>query len=80
MLYNVIRVKEETKIKKRVQEENKMKKYNLHHTALTRGYVSVKEIEGIKEDYSGKFGTGYTIKRNNPNSTRYCFIEYWVEE
>lgn len=54
-----------------------MKKYEYHHTALTRGYVSVKS-EGIKEEYAGKFGTGYTVKRNNPDSTRYCYIDYYV--
>lgn len=54
------------------------KNYNYHHTSLTRGYVSVNETEGIKESYSGRFGTGYTIKRNNPNSTRYCYIDYYV--
>lgn len=56
-----------------------MKKYSYHHTALTRGYVSVKETDGIKERYSGRFGTGYTIKRHNPNSTFYCYIDYYVE-
>lgn len=55
-----------------------MAKYNYHHTALTRGYVSVKETEGIKERYSGRFGTGYTVKRHNPNSTFYCYIDYYV--
>jgi hypothetical protein len=54
-----------------------MKRYKYHHTALTRGYVSVKS-EGVREDYTGRFGTGYTIKRNNPDSTRYCYIDYYV--
>lgn len=55
-----------------------MKEYKLHHTALTRGYVSVKETEGIKEKYSGRFGDGYTVKSHNPNSTQYCYISYYV--
>lgn len=64
-----------------MKKQNGMeKKYELHHTALTRGYVSVKNTEGIKEQYNGKFGTGYTVKHHNPNSTRYCFVEYWVAE
>lgn len=54
------------------------KEYRLHHTATCRGYVSVKETAGIKEAYAGRFGTGYTVKRNNPNSTRYCYIDYYV--
>lgn len=50
----------------------------LHHTALTRGYISVKNTDGIKETYSGKFGNGFTVKRHNPNSTRYCYIDYYI--
>lgn len=50
-----------------------------HHTSMSRGYVSKKAIEGIKEEYNGRFGKGYTIKTNNPNSTRYCFISYYTE-
>ena len=49
-----------------------------HHTSLTRGYVSVKAHDGIKEPYKGRFGEGYTIKRHNPRSTSYCFIEYYI--
>lgn len=49
-----------------------------HHTALTRGYVSVKETNGIKEPYKGKFGKGYTVKRHNSNSTFYCYIDYYI--
>lgn len=49
-----------------------------HHTALTPGYVSNKLTDGIKTPYSGRFGTGYTIKRHNPDSTRYCFIDYYT--
>ena len=52
--------------------------YKAHHTALTRGYVSIKETEGIKEPYKGMFGEGCTIRSHNPNSTRYCYITYYV--
>ena len=58
--------------------ETKMKEYREHHTALVRGYVSVNEAEGIKASYKGRFGEGYTIRRHNPDSTRYCFITYYV--
>lgn len=51
--------------------------YRKHHTALTRGYVS-KASNGIQEPYKGKFGEGYTIRSYNPDSTRYCFITYYV--
>lgn len=46
--------------------------YKAHHIALTRGYVSVNNNEQPKS-YKGKFGVGYTLRTNNPNSTRYCF-------
>ena len=39
-----------------------MKKATYHHTALTRGYVSVKEGEGIKVPYSGRFGEQENLK------------------
>lgn len=51
--------------------------YSEHHTSLSRGYVSVKNNEQPKP-YKGKFGKGYTIRTNNPNSTRYCFITYYI--
>lgn len=56
-----------------------MKNIKLHHTSLTRGYVSVKS-EVIKEDYNGRFGKGHTVKTHNPNSTRYCYISYYIEQ
>ena len=54
-----------------------MKNYKEHHTSLSRGYVRVGQK--IKEEYNGRFGKGYTIKRHNPNSTQYCYITYYVE-
>lgn len=49
-----------------------------HHTALTRCYVKVNHE--IKEPYKGRFGEGYTVKTHNPNSTRFCFISYYVKD
>ena len=54
------------------------KEYKLHHTALCRGYVSVKVTGGIRERYKGRFGEGFTVKTHNPNSTYYCNIAYYV--
>lgn len=57
------------------------KEYKKHHTALSRGYVSVKN--GGEEEpvpYKGKYGEGYTIKSHNPNSTYYCYITYYVDD
>lgn len=51
----------------------------LHHIATAPGYVSVKNKEGIKSPYKGRYGIGYTIRRHNPNSSRYCIIEYYIE-
>lgn len=49
-----------------------------HHTALARGYVSAKCVSGIRYPYSGKYGEGYTVRRHNPDSTRYCYMDYYV--
>ena len=56
-----------------------------HHESLKRGYVSVKETDGIKMNYNGikmnyngRFGKGYIVLKHNPLSTRYCICEYWV--
>lgn len=49
-----------------------------HHTSLCRGYVSVKAEDGIRQPYKGRFGKGFTVKKHNPNSTLYCYIEYWI--
>lgn len=51
----------------------------LHHTALTRGYVSRKS-SGIVESYNGKFGSGYVIKVPCYFSTQYYHKEYYIEE
>lgn len=55
-----------------------MKKAVYHHSALARGYVRVGRV--IKADYNGRFGKGYTICRNNPRSTNYCFKDYYIEK
>lgn len=50
----------------------------LHHTALAKGYIKVGQE--IREEYNGRFGTGYTVKTHNPNSTRFCFIAYYINK
>ena len=50
--------------------------YEYHHTALAVGYV--RKGHTLIEKYEGRFGVGYTIKHNNPNSTRYCHISYYT--
>ena len=52
------------------------KNYTAHHTSLARGYVRVgKEIIA---EYNGRFGCGYAVMTHNDNSTRYCYITYYV--
>lgn len=48
-----------------------------HHTSLCKGYVSTKS-NGEVEGYSGRFGTGVTVKEHNSRSKRYCYISYYV--
>lgn len=46
---------------------------------MKKEYVSTK-IDGIKDPHNGRFGKGYIIKRNNPKSSRYCYIDYYIEK
>ena len=55
-----------------------MKRYVKHQTSLTAGYIGVNKTE--KRPYSGRFGKGYVKLTHNPDSTRFCFITYYVEE
>ena len=48
-----------------------------HHTARVRRYVS-RKIDGIAEPYKGKFGTGYKVYEPAWDSTRYCYVTYYV--
>ena len=50
-----------------------------HHTSLERGYVSRKNNDGILMPYKGKFGKGYKLYTSNLNSTRYCYVTYYIE-
>lgn len=52
--------------------------YKYHHSSYKQGYVKVKEIN--VNAYRGRFGTGYTVCRNNPNSSRYMIIDYYVKK
>ena len=54
-----------------------MKKLELHHEALARGYIRVGETK--EEPYKGRFGVGKKVYKHNPNSSRYCIVEYWTE-
>lgn len=55
-----------------------MKELRFHHSALHRGYIRVGMT--IEESYKGRFGVGKKILKNNPRSSRYYIVEYWIEE
>lgn len=52
------------------------KEYSYHHCATHRGYQSVKG--SYFEHYDGKFGTGYKEHINDPRSTMYHTVVYWI--
>ena len=47
------------------------------HTSYFRGYVS-RKTDGYIEPYKGRFGTGFTHKEPNRNSSVYSFITYYL--
>lgn len=49
-----------------------------HHTSLARGYQTTKFDRA--EKYEGRFGTGWKVFSNNPESSRYMFVTYYVKE
>ena len=52
------------------------KLYN-SHTSRCRGYIS-RKLESKIFIYNGKFGKGYKVLTPNWESTRYCFITYYL--
>ena len=50
--------------------------------SLARGYVSRKiDVYSIQpHPYEGKYGKGYMVHLPNHKSSRYCFVEYYVEK
>ena len=56
------------------------KNYEYHHSALTRGYVSRKNLDGIVKPYKGRFGKGYVILTPRWDTTKYCNIYYYIEK
>lgn len=54
------------------------KECKLHHVATAYGYVSRKSTVERKQPYEGKFGEGYIIFRPRYDTTRYCYVEYWI--
>lgn len=53
--------------------------YTEHHTSRARGYESRKKPEGRIEEYNGKFGKGYKLYKPAWDSTKYCYVTYYVK-
>ena len=48
------------------------------HTAYIREYIS-RKIAGVARPYKGRFGTGLMVLRPNSNSSRYSFVQYYLD-
>ena len=53
--------------------------FEYSHTSLSNGYVR-KNATYITRPYKGRFGEGFTVTSHNSNSSRYCYISYYVEK
>jgi len=51
--------------------------YRRLHTSRARRYVS-RKLEGIAEPYNGKFGNGYKVFTPAWDSSKYCYVTYYV--
>jgi len=59
---------------------NKLNGLHRSHTSLARGYVSRKNGgKSIVVEYHGRFGRGFKVFTPNWDSTRYCYVTYYVE-
>lgn len=47
------------------------------HTSLSQGYVS-RVGDPIIEPYKGRFGEGVKLFSCNYDSTRYCYVTYYI--
>ena len=55
-----------------------VKVYAYSHSSMTNGYIR-KNAVYQPQPYKGRFGVGFTVKSNNPASTRYAYITYYIE-
>ena len=65
-----------------VNTQNKVLNHNPHehyphHCAMKRGYHTKKGITVLP--YNGRFGKGYTVEENDPRTTQYHTITYYIE-
>ena len=64
-----------TEVEQAVEE----KRVAYSHTARAYGYIS-RKTEGYAERYDGKFGKGYKVHKPAYDSTRYHYVEYYIEK
>jgi len=57
----------------------KLTECTMHHTSLTKGYVSRKTGSHPFVPYKGRFGEGFTRLSPNWKSTQYSFITYYIK-
>lgn len=51
----------------------------ISHTSRKMGYVSRKNTNGTVAPYKGRFGEGYVLYTPAFDSTRYCFVTYYIK-
>lgn len=54
--------------------------YKFHHSATARGYVSRRGIDRIAEEYHGKYGDGFIVRRPRYDTTHYHEVTYFIKE
>lgn len=55
-----------------------LKVYVYDHSSMTNGYIR-KNATYNPLPYKGRFGVGFTVKSNNPVSTYYAYLTYYIE-
>lgn len=53
--------------------------YKYHHIVTMQKYI-IRKIEGIVEEYDGRFVVGYKVMRPRWDTTRFCYVDYYILE
>lgn len=63
------------------RSELKENGYGKVKTSSMRGYTSRRTADSdrVANPYKGRYGEGYTVLMPRWDTSRYCFIEYWVK-
>lgn len=54
-------------------------RYELHHIATAKGYIS-RKVDEVLEEYAGRFGTGYAVHYPRFDTTNYHYVAYYIKE